>query len=31
MQFWNGEAHRMEVYVINEDRFHTITGERMEE
>ncbi|NJC97477.1 MAG: hypothetical protein FIB03_14265 [Anaerolineae bacterium] len=31
MQFWNGEAHRMEVYVIDEDRFYTITGELIEE
>lgn len=30
MQFWNGEAHRMEVYVIDEDRFYTITGEPMQ-
>jgi hypothetical protein len=31
MQFWNGDAHRMEVYVIDEDRFYTITGELIEE
>lgn len=31
MQFWNGEAHRMEVYVINEDAFYTLTGEPIEE
>jgi hypothetical protein len=30
MQFWNGEAHRMEVYIIEEDRFYTITGELIE-
>lgn len=29
MQFWNGDAHRMEVYVINEDAFYTITGEKI--
>jgi hypothetical protein len=27
MQFWNGEAHRMEIYVISEDAFYTILGE----
>ncbi len=27
MQFWNSDAHRLEVYVIAEDRFYTITGE----
>ncbi|KAA0003868.1 MAG: hypothetical protein FE048_00680 [Thermoplasmata archaeon] len=31
MQFWNGEAHRMEVYVISEDTFYTITGELIED
>lgn len=31
MQFWNGDAHRMEVYVISEDAFYTITGELVEE
>lgn len=31
MQFWNGEAHRMEIYVISEDAFYTLTGERIEE
>jgi hypothetical protein len=31
MQFWNGVAHRMEIYVINEDLFYTITGELIEE
>jgi len=31
MQFWNGEEHRIEVYVISEDRFYTITGELIEE
>jgi hypothetical protein len=30
MQFWNGEAHRLEVYVIDEDRFYAITGELIE-
>ena len=30
MQFWNGEAHRMEMYVISEDTFYTITGELIE-
>ena len=30
MQFWNEEAHRMEVYVIDEDRFYTISGELIE-
>jgi len=29
MMFWNSEAHRMEVYVISEDTFYTITGERV--
>ena len=27
MQFWNSKAHRMEIYVIEEDIFYTITGE----
>jgi hypothetical protein len=31
MQFWNGDNHRMEVYVISEDSFYTITGELIEE
>ena len=31
MQFWNRAAHRMEVYVIEEDRFYTMTGELIEE
>jgi hypothetical protein len=31
MQFWNGQAHRLEVYVIDEDRFYTITGELIDE
>jgi len=31
MQFWNGDTHRMEIYVISEDVFYTITGELMEE
>ncbi|UCF49999.1 MAG: hypothetical protein JSU91_00530 [Thermoplasmatales archaeon] len=31
MQFWNGDFHRMEVYVISEDTFYTITGEMIEE
>jgi hypothetical protein len=31
MQFWNGDSHRMEVYVISEDLFYTITGELIEE
>jgi len=30
MQFWNGDAHRMEIYVISEDAFYTITGELIE-
>jgi hypothetical protein len=30
MVFWNGEAHRLEVYVIEEDRFYMITGELIE-
>ena len=31
MQFWNGDAHRMEIYVISEDAFYTFTGELIEE
>jgi len=31
MQFWNGEAHRMEIYVISEDAFYTLTGDLVEE
>jgi len=31
MQFWNGNKHRLEVYVIEEDRFYTIRGELIEE
>lgn len=27
MQFWNGDTHRMEIYVISEDAFYTFTGE----
>jgi len=27
MQFWSGESHRMEIYVISEDAFYTLTGE----
>ena len=30
LQFWNGESHRMEVYVISEDAFYTINGELIE-
>jgi len=30
MQFWNGKAHRMEVYVIVEDKFYIITGEEIQ-
>jgi len=30
MQFWNGEMHRLEVYVIEEDKFYTITGKLIE-
>jgi len=26
MQFWNGKSHRMEVYVIAEDKFYSIDG-----
>ena len=29
MMFWNSDAHRMEVYVIAEDAFYTIAGERV--
>ncbi len=31
MQFWNGDVHRMEIYVISEDAFYTFTGELIEE
>jgi len=31
MQFWNGEAHRMEIYVISEDAFYTLTGDLVED
>lgn len=31
MQFWNSEEHRLELYVIEEDRFYTITGDLIEE
>ena len=31
MQFWNANAHRMEVYVISEDKFYTFAGELIEE
>ena len=27
MQFWNEKYHRMEIYVISEDKFYTINGE----
>lgn len=27
MQFWNGEAHRMEIYDISQDAFYTFNGE----
>ena len=27
MQFWNGDSHRMEIYVISENLFYTLTGE----
>ena len=30
-QFWNGKSHRMEVYVISEDKFYTINGVLIEE
>jgi hypothetical protein len=30
MLFWNKQTHRMEVYVIDEDRFYTITGQSAE-
>lgn len=31
MLFWNKETKRFEVYVIDEDKFYTITGELIEE
>ena len=31
MQFWNGDSHRMEIYVISEDLFYTIAGELIKE
>jgi len=31
MQFWNGKTHRTEIYVIEEDKFYTISGELIEE
>jgi len=31
MQFWNGDTHRMEIYVISEDVFYTFTGDLIEE
>jgi len=31
MQFWDGDAHRMEIYVISEDAFYTLTGEMIQE
>ena len=31
MQFWNGDAHRMEIYVISEDAFYMLTGELIQE
>ena len=31
MQFWNGNAHRMEIYVISEDKFYTTTGNLVQE
>ena len=31
MEFWNGEFHRKEIYVIAEDKFYTINGEAIEE
>jgi hypothetical protein len=30
MQFWNGDMHRMEIYVISEDAFYTFSGELIE-
>jgi len=30
MQFWNGKTHRLEFYVVDEDKFYTITGELIE-
>ena len=30
MQFWNEQTRRMEVYVIDEDKFYTIAGELIE-
>ncbi|UCH88837.1 MAG: hypothetical protein JSV49_11445 [Thermoplasmata archaeon] len=31
MIFWNGNANRMEIYVIAEDKFYTITGQLIDE
>lgn len=31
MQFWNAPLHRLEVYVIAEDRFYTLVGDLVEE
>lgn len=31
MLFWNGEGHRMETYVISENKPYLITGELMQE
>jgi hypothetical protein len=31
MQFWNGKKHRIELYVIEENKFYTISGEAAEE
>jgi hypothetical protein len=30
MEFWNNDSHRMEIYIINEDKFYTMTGEPSE-
>jgi type II secretory pathway pseudopilin PulG len=30
MQFWNEETQRLEVYVIEEDKFYTMLGEQIE-
>src|SRR3989344_718023 len=31
MQFWNGKAHRLEIYVVEEDAFYTLGGELIKE
>ncbi|MCK5560054.1 MAG: hypothetical protein KAJ51_05650, partial [Thermoplasmata archaeon] len=31
MQFWNGEARRIEIYVISEDTFYTLDGKLIKE